>query len=278
MGEERDIDVRRDAGGGTVGGSVGRHAVVEEERAPLVADDEAEGADLRRASEESKFHSAARAATADNVSPRAGGGRVGGVITLTPVRRLVSTGPGPTWRSCSGSPLAVQRTVRDAAGSPHRADVVAMGAGGTPTEEIDRVAEREVLDAPRSGRGRLEPALARRSAPSTAAATAASSSTRSTGRRTRSVGSRSRPSRSPSGPAIWTVSMSRSSGTSTSGTTYWATRGGGAFRDGRPIRTTPGPCAREVVFLNLGHHTADRRAGSRARCGGCDRSVAPRSR
>ena len=33
--------------------------------------------------------------------------------------------------------LAVHRVVRDAATSPHRADIVAMGADGTPTEELE---------------------------------------------------------------------------------------------------------------------------------------------
>jgi len=41
--------------------------------------------------------------------------------------------------------LAVHRVVRDAATSPHRADVVAMGADGTPTEALDRLAENEIL-------------------------------------------------------------------------------------------------------------------------------------
>jgi len=43
--------------------------------------------------------------------------------------------------------VAVHRVVRDAQSSPHRADVVAMGADGTPTEELDRLAEAEILRA-----------------------------------------------------------------------------------------------------------------------------------
>jgi len=41
--------------------------------------------------------------------------------------------------------LAVERVARDSARSPHRADVVAMGASGTPTEELDRLAESTIL-------------------------------------------------------------------------------------------------------------------------------------
>ena len=40
---------------------------------------------------------------------------------------------------------AVQGVVRQSGTSPHRGDVVAMGADGSPTEEIDRIAEAEVL-------------------------------------------------------------------------------------------------------------------------------------
>jgi len=53
----------------------------------------------------------------------------------------------------------------------------------------------------------------------------------------------------------------------TRGTTYWAARGQGAFRDGRPIRTRPWPGRGEVVFLNLGRAASERSAalGGRAR-------------
>ena len=40
---------------------------------------------------------------------------------------------------------SVQVSFRKSSGSPHRADVVAMGADGTPTEEVDREAEAQIL-------------------------------------------------------------------------------------------------------------------------------------
>ena len=42
---------------------------------------------------------------------------------------------------------ATHGAFRLANGSPHRADIVAMGADGSPTEEIDRIAEAQVLAA-----------------------------------------------------------------------------------------------------------------------------------
>ena len=162
--------------------------------------------------------------------------------------------------------VAVERVFRDIADSPHRADVVGMGASGSPTEEIDRLAEAEILKilheegvdwdlvseevgaVPRGG-GRtlvVDPIdgthNALRNLPLTTVSLAL-------GRK------------DLAGIDIGLVrDLYR-------GTTYWATRGGGAFRDGRPIRTRPWNQKSEMVFVNLGQHATDRasRLARRAR-------------
>jgi len=153
--------------------------------------------------------------------------------------------------------LAVQRVVRDAAGSPHRADVVAVSAGGTPTEEIDRLAEREVLAA--LDRERVDWNLVSEEIGAVARG----------GDRSLVVDPIDGTSNALRQLPFSTVSLGLGAGTLDGidvglvrdldrGTTYWATRGGGAFRDGRPIRTRPRRLNGEVVFLNLGHHTGER--------------------
>jgi fructose-1,6-bisphosphatase/inositol monophosphatase family enzyme len=42
------------------------------------------------------------------------------------------------------------------------------------------------------------------------------------------------------------------------GTTWWAARGTGAFRNGRPIRTRPWNPKTETVFVNLGRNATER--------------------
>ncbi len=51
------------------------------------------------------------------------------------------------------------------------------------------------------------------------------------------------------------------------GSTFWAMRGGGAFRDGHPIRVRPWVPKSELFFLNLGRHSTPRtiRLAERAR-------------
>ncbi|MGP8077943.1 MAG: inositol monophosphatase family protein [Thermoplasmata archaeon] len=154
--------------------------------------------------------------------------------------------------------LAVQRTVRDAAGSPHRADVVAVSAGGTPTEEIDRLAEREVLRT-------LEAEGVDWNVVSEEIGTVARG-----GSRTLVVDPIDGTSNSLRQMPFSTVSLALGAGALDGidvglvrdldrGTTYWAERGTGAFRDGRPIRTRSRRPKGEIVFLNLG-----RRAGERS--------------
>lgn len=153
--------------------------------------------------------------------------------------------------------LAVHRAVRDAAGSPHRADVVAMGATGSPTEEIDRLAENEVvrcLDAEGVDWDLVseEAGVVRRG-----------------GRRALVVDPIDGTSNALRQLPFSAVSLALGSGTLDGidvglvrdldrGTTYWATRGGGAYRDGRPIRVRPWRAGAEVVFLNLGTRAATR--------------------
>ncbi len=153
--------------------------------------------------------------------------------------------------------LAVHRVVRDAATSPHRGDVVAMGADGTPTEELDRLAEAAVLKAlgaegvdwnlvseeagvvPRGGIDSLvvDPIdgtmNALRNLPFSTVSLAL-------GRE------------NLAGIELGLVrDLVR-------GTTWWAERGRGAFVDGRPIRTRPWNPRGEVLFVNLGHRATER--------------------
>jgi myo-inositol-1(or 4)-monophosphatase len=162
--------------------------------------------------------------------------------------------------------VAVHRVFQDVASSPHRGDVVAMGATGSPTEEIDRLAEAEILKvldqegvdwdlvseeigAVARGGGRtliVDPIDGTnnvlRNLPLAAVSLALGS-------------------RDLSGVDLSLVrDLYR-------GTTYWASRGGGAFRDGRPISTRPWTRPTEILFVNLGRHATERatRAAGKAR-------------
>jgi NAD+ kinase len=169
----------------------------------------------------------------------------------------VTKGPGADLEILFRIGLAVQRTVRDAAGSPHRADVVAVSVGGTPTEEIDRLAEREVLRA-------LESEGVDWNVVSEEIGNVARGGSRSlvvdpidgTSNALRqlpfSTVSLALGARDLDGIDVAVVrDLDR-------GTTYWAERGRGAFRDGRPIRTRARRPHGEVVFLNLGHRAGER--------------------
>jgi fructose-1,6-bisphosphatase/inositol monophosphatase family enzyme len=169
--------------------------------------------------------------------------------------------------------LSVQRVVRDAATSPHRGDVVAMGADGTPTEELDRLAESEILrvlnaegvswdllseEAGRVARG---------------------------GDRTLVVDPIDGTMNALRNLPFYTVSLALGTRTLSDielglvrdlhrGTTYWAARGEGAFCDGRPIHTRPWVGKGEVFVVNLGHRATERAVrlagkGRRVRSLGC---------
>jgi len=149
---------------------------------------------------------------------------------------------------------AVQGVVRQSATSPHRGDVVAMGADGSPTEELDRIAEGQVLSIlheegvdwdllseeiglVRRGGGKLlvvDPI----------------------------DGSHNALRNMP----FATVSLALGHDTLggiekgvvrdlTNGITYWASRGQGAYRDGRRLRTRSWDLRSELFFVNLGRHS-----------------------
>lgn len=166
--------------------------------------------------------------------------------------------PGPSipelevmFRVCS----AVHRVVREASTSPHRGDMVGMGADGSPTEEIDRIAEAQVLaslDAAGVDWNVLseEIGLVNRG-----------------GSRTLVVDPIDGSHNALRGLPFATVSLGLGTGSLggidvgvvhdlTTGTTYWGVRGGGAFRDGHPLRVRAWTPRHELVFINLGRHAA----------------------
>ncbi len=156
--------------------------------------------------------------------------------------------------------LAVERVAREGQRAPHRADVVAMGATGTPTEELDRLAERAVLDA-------LDTEGVDWNVVSEEVGVVARG-----GSRTLVVDPIDGTANAIRNLPFSTVSLALGSGTLDGvdlglvrdlvrGTTYWASRGGGAFRDGRPIRTRSWPGRGEVVLINLGRWASPRSAG-----------------
>ncbi len=153
--------------------------------------------------------------------------------------------------------VAVHRVVRDARSSPHRADVVAMGADGTPTEELDRLAEGEilrVLDAEGVDWDLLSEEIGHVSRG---------------GDRTLVVDPIDGSHNALRNLPFFTVSLALGRGDLAGidvglvrdlhhGTTWWASRGTGAFRDGRPIQTRPWNPKTETVFVNLGRNATAR--------------------
>jgi len=168
---------------------------------------------------------------------------------------------------------AVQRVVRDARSSPHRGDVVGMGADGSPTEELDRLAE-----------GRILAALAEEGVQWNVVSEEAGRVDRG-GDRTLVVDPIDGSHNVLRDLPYATVSLALGDGTLDgidvgvvrelySGTTYWAARGRGAFRDGRPIRVRAWEPRSELFFVNLGRHATPRalalaERGRRIRSLGC---------
>ena len=153
--------------------------------------------------------------------------------------------------------LAVERVARDSARSPHRADVVAMGASGTPTEEVDRLAERAILRA-LDDEGidwnvvSEEVGTVDRGGTKTVVIDPIDGTANAVRNLPFSTVSLALGSTDLGGIELGLVrDLSR-------GTTYWAARGEGAFRDGRPIRTRAWPGRGEVVFVNLGRAASAR--------------------
>jgi fructose-1,6-bisphosphatase/inositol monophosphatase family enzyme len=155
--------------------------------------------------------------------------------------------------------VAVHRVVRGARSSPHRADVVAMGADGTPTEELDRLAEAEilkVLDAEGVDWDLVSEEIGHVSRG---------------GSRTLVVDPIDGSHNALRNLPLFTVSLALGRGDFAGievglvrdlhhGTTWWAAQGAGAFRDGRPIRVRPWNAKTETLMLNLGKNATERSA------------------
>jgi fructose-1,6-bisphosphatase/inositol monophosphatase family enzyme len=153
--------------------------------------------------------------------------------------------------------LAVERAVRDAITSPRRSEVVGVGATGSPTEAIDRLAESTIV------RG-LEAEGVDWNVVSEEAGTIARG-----GSRTLVVDPIDGTSNALRRLPFSSVSLALGSGTLAGvelglvrdlarGTTWWATRGEGAFRDGRRISARPWTKGREVLLVNLGEAASAR--------------------
>jgi len=153
--------------------------------------------------------------------------------------------------------VAVHQVVRDAEGSPHRADVVAMGADGTPTEELDRLAEAEilkVLDAEGVDWNLLseEIGYVARGGKETLVVDPIDGTSNALRNLPFSTVSLALGHQDLAGIEVGLVrDLNR-------GTTYWAARGEGAFRDGRPIRTRSWNPRGEIFFVNLGRPATER--------------------
>lgn len=155
--------------------------------------------------------------------------------------------------------VAVHQVVRDAAGSPHRADVVAMGADGSPTEELDRLAETEILkalDAEGVDWNLLSEEIGHvaRGGKDTLVVDPIDGTSNALRNLPFSTVSLALGRKDLEGIDIGLVrDLHR-------GTTYWAVRGQGAFRDGRPIRTRTWNPRSEIFFVNLGRPATERAA------------------
>ncbi len=153
--------------------------------------------------------------------------------------------------------LAVQQVVRDAESAPHRADVVAMGADGTPTEELDRAAESEILrtlDAEGVDWNLVseEAGAVRRGGERTLVVDPIDGTTNALRNLPFSTVSLALGRENLGGIDLGLVrDLYR-------GTTYWAVRGRGAYRDGRPIRTRSWSPRSEILFVNLGTPATER--------------------
>jgi fructose-1,6-bisphosphatase/inositol monophosphatase family enzyme len=153
--------------------------------------------------------------------------------------------------------MAVQQVVRDTGNTPHRGDVVAMGADGSPTEELDRLAEREilrVLDAEGVKWDLLSEEIGHvaRGGDRTLVVDPIDGSTNALRNLPFSTVSLALGTKDLAGIETGLVrDLYR-------GTTYWATRGGGAFCDGRQIRTRPWNARGQLCFVNLGSHATER--------------------
>lgn len=168
---------------------------------------------------------------------------------------------------------AVQDVVRQSRSSPHEGDVVAMGADGSPTEEVDRIAEGQVLSV-----------LEAEGLDWNVVSEEIGFVDRG-GKKTLVVDPIDGSHNVLRGMPFATVSLALGSETLGgveagvvhdlfTGSTCWAARGHGAFWDGRPIHVRPWELRRELFFVNLGRHSTPRslrlaERGRRIRSLGC---------
>ncbi len=173
---------------------------------------------------------------------------------IAQVRALVARPPDPELEALFRVCAVVHRTLRQATTSPHRADVVAMGADGTPTEQLDRAAEAQILEFLESER-----------LPWNVLSEEAGVVDRG-GDLTLVVDPVDGTHNALRGLPFYTISVALGRTTLRSieagvvhdlanGSTWWARRGQGAFRDGRAISTRRWDARSELFFVNLGRHS-----------------------
>lgn len=152
---------------------------------------------------------------------------------------------------------AVHSAVRESMTSPHRADVVAMGADGSPTEEIDRVAEARILaclEAEAVGWDLLSEEIGH---------------VARGGERLLIADPIDGSHNALRGIPFATVSLALGRNNLdgvdigvvhdlVTGQTFWAVRGGGAWRDGRRLHSRPLAGRPSLVLANLGVHATPR--------------------
>lgn len=168
---------------------------------------------------------------------------------------------------------AVRHAVRQLGTSPKRGDIVAMGAAGSPTEELDRIAEAQVFSC-----------LEEEGLDWNVLSEEAGFVPRG-GSRLLVVDPVDGSHNSLRGFPMSTVSLALGHSVLgdidagvvhnlDNGVTHWAAKGQGAFRDGHPIRTRKWEPRSELFCVNLGRHSTARAArlaerGRRVRSLGC---------
>jgi NAD+ kinase len=168
---------------------------------------------------------------------------------------------------------AVRHAVRQSGASPHRAEIVAMGAAGSPTEELDRIAEAQVLSS-------LEEEGVEWNVLSEEAGLVERG-----GSRLLVVDPVDGSHNALRGFPMSTVSLALGRTTLgdidvgvihnlDNGVTHWAQKGRGAFRDGHRLHTRTWEARTELFCVNLGRHSTPQAAklaerGRRVRSLGC---------
>jgi fructose-1,6-bisphosphatase/inositol monophosphatase family enzyme len=170
------------------------------------------------------------------------------------VRAPVGPAPDPEIEALFRVCAVVHRTLRQATTSPHQADVVAMGADGTPTEQLDRAAEAQVLEF-----------LETEGLPWNVLSEEVGAVDRG-GELTLVVDPVDGTHNALRGLPFYTISAALGRGSLrgievgvihdlANGSTWWARKGTGAYRDGRRISTRTWDARTEMFFVNLGRHS-----------------------